>query len=158
MEKGKRKRKLGDIFGKKNDSIQTPPEIYGELDSEHHFDFDPCPLKRPKWDGLKVPWGKSNFINPPFSEIKKWLQKGIEEKKNGNKSVFLLTARVSSKYWFDLVFPEASQISFLEGAFQFPGFERKFPIPLALVVFHPEGKEGFKPQKFLKKRILNLEP
>ncbi len=44
-------------FGKKEDNIQTPEDLYTELDSEFHFTFDPCPLN-PKFDGLKVNWEK----------------------------------------------------------------------------------------------------
>lgn len=41
--------------------------IYDELNKE--FDFDPCPLHHniEDWDGLKIEWGKVNFINPPYS-------------------------------------------------------------------------------------------
>lgn len=136
------KNNLKHLFGKKNDEIQTPPVIYDYLDKQHHFDFDPCPLVKPEWDGLSLDWGKCNFVNPPFSEIKKWFEKGIQEKEKGNKSVFLMTARVSSKYWFDLVFPNASEIYFIEGAVQFPTFKRKFPVPLCVIVLDPKRENN----------------
>lgn len=51
----------------------TPPALYAELDAEFHFDFDPCPYPRPiDFDGLKSPWGKSNFVNPPFGSYMEW--------------------------------------------------------------------------------------
>jgi hypothetical protein len=52
------------------DHWATPKPLYDELDSEFHFDFDPCPLKA-DFDGLSMPWGKSNFINPPYNRIDK---------------------------------------------------------------------------------------
>lgn len=45
----------------------TPPDIYKMLDDEFHFTFDPCPFPKPEgFDGTKVTWGKSNYVNPPF--------------------------------------------------------------------------------------------
>jgi hypothetical protein len=76
----------------------TPPEIYRALDEEFHFDFDPCPCPRPEnYNGLEVPWGKSNFINPPFRTKDSplggptaFVHKAISEAKKGNGSVLLL--------------------------------------------------------------------
>lgn len=125
-------------IGKKKDDVETPDYLLAFI--REHFQlegfFDPCP-KNPTFDGLQVDWGKKNFVNPPFSEIPKWLKKGIEEKKKGNKSVFLLTARTSSKYWFENVWREATEILFLEGGIKFKGYENRFPIPIVLVEFDP---------------------
>jgi len=45
----------------------TPPELYTALDEEFNFDFDPCPYPRPdEFNGAEVPWGQSNYVNPPF--------------------------------------------------------------------------------------------
>lgn len=68
----------------------TPPDLYKLLDDEFHFDFDPCPYPRPDYfDGLFMPWGKSNYVNPPFNGPTAWVRKCIEEYKNGNKVVFV---------------------------------------------------------------------
>ena len=46
----------------------TPPDLMKQLTDEFHFDFDPCPHPRPEgFDGLVVEWGKSNWVNPPFT-------------------------------------------------------------------------------------------
>jgi hypothetical protein len=45
----------------------TPPEVYQSLDAEFHFDFDPCPYpKKEGYNAILIPWGHSNFVNPPF--------------------------------------------------------------------------------------------
>jgi hypothetical protein len=44
----------------------TPPELYEALNVEFGFDFDPCPYPRGEFNGLIVPWGSSNYVNPPF--------------------------------------------------------------------------------------------
>ena len=77
-------------------AILTPPELYAKLDAEFHFDFDPCPYPRPEgFDGLKVPWGKSNWCNPIFWRDERtetnghaaWAKKAIAESKLGNLTV-----------------------------------------------------------------------
>ena len=64
----------------------TPKVLYQTLDAEFDFDFDPCP-HNPKFDGLKVEWGKRNFVNPPYGrEIVRWVDKAIEEFKKGKNN------------------------------------------------------------------------
>jgi hypothetical protein len=75
----------------------TPPKLYGDLDSEFHFDFDPCPWPLPEgFDGLRCEWGQRNYVNPPFGSImhegrKKgataWMRKAIEQRRKGKLSV-----------------------------------------------------------------------
>jgi len=83
----------------------TPPELYTELDTEFHFDFDPCPYPKPEsFDGLTCEWGRSNYVNPPFGSIihqgpndkkpkKKgptaWMRKAIEENKKGKQVIIV---------------------------------------------------------------------
>jgi DNA N-6-adenine-methyltransferase (Dam) len=77
----------------------TPPDLYERLNQEFDFDFDPCPYPLPdNFDGLLCEWGKSNYVNPPFSSIiqdgkKKgptaWAKKAIEESKKGKQIVMV---------------------------------------------------------------------
>ena len=78
-----------------------PSEKLEELDKEFHFDFDPCPFPRPDgFDGLEVDWGKSNWVNPPFTGMAKekgkrkigpmaWARKALAEQERGNQSVLI---------------------------------------------------------------------
>lgn len=84
---------------KKSDNWRTPENIYKILDQEFHFDFDPCPYPKPKWDGLKINWGSCSFVNPPYSETGLWVKKAIEEHKKG-KSVVMLLRLDASTIWF----------------------------------------------------------
>lgn len=77
----------------------TPRDVYESLDSEFHFDFDPCPHPLPSgFDGLTWPWGKSNYVNPPFGAIlhdgrrkgaTAWARKSISESNQGKTVVMV---------------------------------------------------------------------
>src|SRR5271165_6977223 len=66
------------LFSSNKQDWTTPNHLYNELNSEFAFDFDPCPIEH-TFDGLIIEWGKSNFVNPPYNEIKKWIKKGYGE-------------------------------------------------------------------------------
>ena len=51
-----------------SDNWETPKELYNSLNAEFDFDFDPCPINCKSFDGLEIDWGKSNFVNPPYSQ------------------------------------------------------------------------------------------
>ena len=79
--KNKAKIQTGVQLWSTNDDVATPDDLYKALDAEFKFDNDPCPLHgKATMDGLKTDWGKSNYVNPPYSEINKWLEKAIEER------------------------------------------------------------------------------
>lgn len=79
----------------------TPPDLMDKLQNEFHFDFDPCPFPRPEgFDGLQVEWGKSNWVNPPFTGMAKepgkrkigpmaWARKALQERDKGKISVLI---------------------------------------------------------------------
>ena len=106
-----------------SDNWATPKEFYDELNAEFNFDFDPCPYNEGDIinDGLKIDWGKSNFVNPPYSQKLKeqFIIKGIEEMKKGNVSVFLIPVSTSTKLFHDYIKPNANEIRFLKGRVKF---------------------------------------
>lgn len=77
----------------------TPQDLYEKLDSQFHFDFDPCPFPKPEdFDGLTCEWGQSSYVNPPFGSIihqgkKKgptaWARKAIAESQKGKRVVMV---------------------------------------------------------------------
>ena len=114
-----------------SDNWETPKDLYDKLDAQYNFDFDPCPIhygEIPKdKDGLLIPWGKSNFVNPPYSRKLKeaFIKRAIAEKAKGNSSVLLLPVSTSTQVFHRLVLPNADKIIFLEGRVKFKGYNTK---------------------------------
>lgn len=82
--------KMADRRPKKKRYWRTPPALMEALQREFAFDFDACPFPRPPgFDGLKVPWGRSTWVNPPFTGISwtDWANKCIEEHNQGKTVV-----------------------------------------------------------------------
>tara|TARA_Y100001970_G_scaffold73062_1_gene92649 strand:- start:4685 stop:5239 length:555 start_codon:yes stop_codon:yes gene_type:complete len=104
---------------KKSDNWQTPKWLYDKLNKEFNFDFDPCPLNS-TFNGLEVKWGKRNFINPPYSNVKGFLQMAHKELENGNAEicVFLTFANTDTKWFHDYCYNKA-EIRFIKGRLKF---------------------------------------
>lgn len=109
-----------------SDDWATPKDLYDKLNKEFNFDFDPCPLHS-KFDGLKIEWGKCNFINPPYSQRLKtaFVLKAIEEGSKGKTCVMLLPVSTSTKLFHRHIDPNAKEIRFLEGRVRFLGINTK---------------------------------
>lgn len=119
-----------------DDNYATPPKFYKILNESFNFDFDPCPYNEGEIlvDGLKIDWGKSNFVNPPYSRKLKeeFIKKGIEEMKKGKLSVFLIPVSTSTKLFHDFILPNATKIEFIRGRIKFGKIDQKgnFYFPL----------------------------
>src|SRR3990167_4110032 len=101
-------------FSSITDDWSTPKDFYMALDAEFSFDFDPCPIESyPKFDGLKIEWGKRNFVNPPYSNLKAWCKKAYEEYLKGKLVVMLIPSRTDTIAWHDYVM-KAKEIRFIK--------------------------------------------
>jgi phage N-6-adenine-methyltransferase len=112
-----------------SDNWATPKEFYDKLHKEFNFDFDPCPLNKETItddkNGLLIEWGKSNFINPPYSRKLKeaFVLKSIDESKKGKLCVLLIPVSTSTKLFHDHIQPNAKEIRFIKGRLRFSTFD-----------------------------------
>ena len=115
---------------KSNDDWATPNGVYDALNAEFHFTDDPCPLGGVNvLDGLTRQWGKSVFMNPPYSNPTPWVKKAYETSLNGSTVVGLLRGDTSTRWFHDWVLPYA-ELRFVKGRIKFNGK----PAPFASIV------------------------
>ena len=89
----------------------TPPAIKDKYADR----FDPCPHPRPEgFDGLEVDWGEKAFVNPPWRNIRPWVEKAMAQAKKGCCVHMLLAVVTSTRVFHDLIFPNA-KIEFIRG-------------------------------------------
>ncbi len=134
------------LFSSEHDNWGTPKDLYDELNKEFNFDFDPCPLDS-EFDGLLIPWKKRNFINPPYSNITGFLNKGHEELNNGNAEllVYLIPVRTDTQWFHNYVYPyfkkeqePFAEIRFIKGRVKFSNgldINNSAPFPSMIVIF-----------------------
>lgn len=121
-----------------NDNVPTPKALYDELDREFHFDFDPNPANPEglrEFDGLGR-WGRRNFCNPPYSKKEPWIEKAIREKAKGNLTVMLLPVDTSTRWFHDLILPNA-EIRWIRGRVHFT--DQPAPFASMICIFEPDA-------------------
>jgi site-specific DNA-methyltransferase (adenine-specific) len=113
---------------------RTPADVYAALDAEFSFDFDPCP-PNPPYDGLAVPWGCSNFVNPPYGrELPKWVAKAHLEAGLGRTVIMLIPSRTDTRWWHEHVM-RAQEIRYITGRLRFQGATHNAPFPSCVVIW-----------------------
>ena len=130
------------MLSHKTGNWATPSALYGELDKEFRFDFDPCPLNGHcgplyGFDGLHESWkGKRVFCNPPYGpRIADFISKATE----ADVAVFLVPARTDVRWFHELVLPIAAEIRFVKGRLRFGDAENPAPFPSMILVYRKAG-------------------
>ena len=113
-----------------NDTWATPAWLYRYAEYRFGvFDLDVCASHdsykcRPYFtiedNSLIQPWALFNWCNPPYSNIRPWVEKAALEANIGNSTVMLLPADFSTQ-WFKLVWDLSSDILILNRRIQFIG-------------------------------------
>lgn len=140
------------LLSSNSDDWETPIYLFNYLDKKFKFKLDPCAVKRntkcksyftKKDDGLNKSWKKykSVFVNPPYSDIKNWVEKCYLESLKKVIVVMLIPARVDTSYWHDYIFPYANEIIFIRGRLKFNGHKNPSTFPSAIIVFKSYRKK-----------------
>lgn len=126
------------LFSSANDSWSTPTKVYQYLNKEFSFDFDPCPLGANT--AFVESWGLRCFVNPPYSDIRRFMEKALTEIKSGRTelAVFLVPSRTDTSWWHDLVMTYSRDIRFIRGRLKFGDSKNSAPFPSAVIVFRKE--------------------
>jgi phage N-6-adenine-methyltransferase len=118
------------------DLWQTPVEIFNQLDKEFDFICDVAASKDNKLcvnyidendDSLNCTWMKSNWCNPPYSNITPWVNKAISQHELGLTTVMLVPADTSVK-WFKLAYESCNEVRFISGRISFINADTQKPV------------------------------
>ena len=145
-------------FSSNSDEWETPQWLFDKLDSIFNFEYDICASdensKCKKYitkeqNALDQHWtfSRSIFMNPPYSEISKWMQKAHDttSKYSNTTVVCLIPARTDTKWWHD--YCSKGKVVLLKGRLKFSNSKNSAPFPSCIVIFN----------KFLDGRIVNEE-
>lgn len=125
----------------------TPPDLMKKLDDEFHFDFDACPYPRPDgFNGLKEEWGRSTWVNPPFSSgrtygegVSSWFAEAIRRRERYPDRTIVLISHVFR--WMSAVVNAGAEVRSVGGvdvAWRSPeGGVTPTPSPALLFILRP---------------------
>jgi len=134
---------LKGCFLSNTDDWKTPKEIYNYFISKGYI--DPCPYKS-EVDNLKIDLGGVNlFINPPYSDIKSWVDYALNhiKKHKENNIVFLIPSRTDTKYFQKMLTENVDMgIYFIKGRLHFNESKNSAPFPSCIIKLEmPKGKK-----------------
>ena len=116
------------FYSKNTDDWKTPSSLYNKMMSLNYF--DPCPYQS-TFDGLTIEWRNKNYVNPPYSKLKVWIIKAIEEAKKGKEIILLIPARTDTQA-FKLLYDYGSHFVFITGRLKYSD-KNTAPFPSMLV-------------------------
>lgn len=118
------------------DLWQTPRVLFNNLNNEFEFtgdvaaDFNNALCSNfwtEKDNSLDQRWFKSNWCNPPYSDIGPWVDKAEKEHKAGRTIVMLVPADTSVK-WFKRAIETCNEARFISGRLSFINAETQKPV------------------------------
>jgi len=144
--------KFGSVFeSSERSDWETPQDIFDKLNDEFHLTFDVCADQNntkvenyffsEEQDGLTQDWYGVCWMNPPFKDKKKWIEKAYKESlKDSTIVVCLIPARTNTNWWHQYCMK--GEIRFICGRPKFKGAIHGLPQPLAIVIFGRAYKGG----------------
>src|SRR6185369_12177294 len=140
-------------FKRGKDDWETPDEVFWPLNEEFGFTLDVCAdvynrkcerfFSKEK-DGLAQIWAPEVcWLNPPYSEWQRGVEKAYVEAACGATVVALLPARTDTRAFHEWIWRESTvEIRFVKGRVKFVGAEHGAPFPSMVVVFNPHSQGG----------------
>ena len=84
--------------------------------------------------------GERVFLNPPYSQIAKWVEKAYREgTKDNTVVVMLIPSRTDTKYFHNYIL-HRSEIRFIKGRLHFNESKNNAPFPSMVVIFRGAGR------------------
>lgn len=122
---------LKGCFLHNTDHWRTPSKMY-----EYYMKIgylDPCPFMS-DIDNLNKTYDKGTrlFINPPYSQLDKWVDFAIRNYLNGCHCLLLIPARTDTKYFHRLLYYRPI-IYFIKGRLHFNDSKNGAPFPSIIV-------------------------
>ena len=129
------------------DSVRTPKVILDWVQTNYgktNDVFDPCPFN-PKFDstcvdGLKIPWGKVTFCNPPYSQMRKWVPKAYAEWKLNKTIIIMVKVRSLATNYFKN--SQGCKVLFFNKRFIWPGYTELPHFHSALLIYEAGVKSN----------------
>lgn len=146
--------------GRSKQDYRTPPEFLDAMVKRlhvNHFSVDLAATEQNKVagmhygpgstlgeDSLLQPWnlhGGWCWLNPPYADIRPWVEKAHDESLKGAKIAILIPASVGANWWADYVEKSCYQL-FLNGRITFQGCTTPYPKDCALLLYTPFIRSG----------------
>lgn len=121
---------------------ETPPEVFEHMNKRFNFTLDAAANeinhKCEKYytveqDGLKLPWDKFTWLNPPYDKIGPWAYKAIDEAIRGNTTVMLVPSNRSDQQWWHDIMPYCD-IEWIRGRVKFVGATGSPPFAVCYLI------------------------
>lgn len=136
------------IFSRKSDEWCTPTDLFKAYNDLYNFNLDAASTHENalcedhftiEENGLDRSWqGKRVWCNPPYSNVKEWVDKAIKETTLSKNAivVMLLPSRTDTAWFHKLLGETSVSIRFLRGRLRFNGCNQNAPFPSIIVIFN----------------------
>ena len=122
--------------------VRTPAIIRMLLHKKYNFggQIDASVNVENEDELLRARWFDSTFVVPNYSKMVNWSAKMALEAEAGRIVVGIIPNRTNTKWFHDNVIAKATEIIFIKGRLQFPGFKKQSPFPDVVVIYNPNKR------------------
>jgi hypothetical protein len=92
-------------------------------------------------DGLQQVWLDRTYVNPPYKNLKQWMQLASQEARQGYRIAMLCPVRGHRDWWHE--YRDTASVEVQLKPLKFVGYDQAFPAPLCLLLWNTtEGVEA----------------